>query len=31
MTGPAFNAASNEVAVDTLDVMVAGVSVEQGG
>ena len=31
MTGPGFNAASNEVAVDTLDVMVAGVSVEQGG
>jgi phage tail-like protein len=31
MTGPSFNASSNEVAIDTLDVMVAGVSVEQGG
>lgn len=31
MTGPALSATSNEVAIDTLDVMVAGVSVEQGG
>jgi len=31
MTGPTMSATSNEVAIDTLDVMVAGVSVEQGG
>jgi len=31
MTGPSFSASSNEVAIDTLDVMVAGVSVVQGG
>ena len=31
MTAPAFTAGSNEVAVNTLDVMVAGVSVTQGG
>jgi phage tail-like protein len=31
MTGPTMSASSNEVAIDTLDVMVAGVSVEQGG
>ena len=30
MTGPTFSASSNEVAIDTLDVMVAGVSVVQG-
>lgn len=31
MTGPTMSASSNEVAIDSLDVMVAGVSVEQGG
>lgn len=31
MTGPTMSASSNEVAIDTLDVMVAGVTVEQGG
>ena len=31
LTGPALNAASNEVAIDTLDVMAAGISVVQGG
>jgi phage tail-like protein len=31
LTGPALNASSNEVAIDTLDVMAAGVSVVQGG
>lgn len=31
MAAPAFTAGSNEVAVNTLDVMVAGVSVIQGG
>ncbi len=30
LTGPSFSAASNEVAIDSLDVQVAGVSVEQG-
>jgi len=31
LTGPALNASSNEVAIDSLDVMAAGVSVVQGG
>jgi phage tail-like protein len=31
MAAPTFGAASNEVAISTLDVMVAGVSVIQGG
>lgn len=31
MTAPSFSAASNEVAINSLDVMVAGVSVIQGG
>lgn len=31
LTGPALNASSNEVAIDTLDVMAAGISVVQGG
>ena len=31
LTGPTMSASSNEVAIDQLDVMVAGVSVEQGG
>lgn len=30
LTGPALTAASNDIAIDTLDLMVAGVSVEQG-
>ncbi len=30
LTGPTFSATSNEVAIDALDLMVAGVSVEQG-
>src|SRR5262245_24488658 len=30
MTGPTLTAASNEIAIDTLDLMIAGVSVEQG-
>lgn len=31
LTGPTLSATSNEVAIDSLDVMVAGVTVEQGG
>ena len=31
LTAPAFGVASNEVAINTLDVMVSGVSVIQGG
>lgn len=31
LTGPSFDARSNEVAIDALDVMVSGVTVEQGG
>lgn len=31
LTGPTLSATSNDVAIDSLDVMVAGVSVEQGG
>lgn len=31
LTAPGFDARSNEVAIDTLDVMVSGVTVEQGG
>ena len=31
LTGPVLNASSNEVAIDTLDVMAAGISVVQGG
>ena len=31
MTAPGFDARSNEVAIDTLDVLVIGVTVEQGG
>jgi phage tail-like protein len=31
LTGPALNASSNEVAIDSLDVMAAGVSVVQRG
>ncbi|HSI41602.1 MAG TPA: phage tail protein [Xanthobacteraceae bacterium] len=31
LTAPAFDARANEVAIDTLEVMVSGVSVEQGG
>ena len=31
LTGPSLNASSNEVALDTLDVMAAGISVVQGG
>jgi phage tail-like protein len=30
LTGPSLTASSNEVAIDTLELMVAGVSVEQG-
>jgi phage tail-like protein len=30
MTGPTLTATSNEIAIDSLDLMVAGVSVEQG-
>lgn len=31
LTAPTFDARSNEVAIDTLDVMVSGVTIEQGG
>ena len=31
MTGPTFSAASGDAAIDSLDVQIAGVSVEQGG
>ena len=31
LTGPVLNASSNEVVIDTLDVMAAGISVVQGG
>jgi phage tail-like protein len=30
LTGPTLTASSNEIAIDTLELMVAGVSVEQG-